>query len=416
MKIAFVGLTHLGLNYLSAAAFKKFEVTGFDSKNRIENYKNLNIEYDEPGLKNSIKNNFNKIKFSSDFEILNKFDLIFISQDIPTNNLGESSYIEINKLITKVKKFANKKSILIILSQVQPGFTRKIQLDHNRLYYQVETLIFGNSLERAMYPERIIVGSLNSNKKIEKKYLKYLKSFKCPILKMNYESAEFAKISINLFLASSITTSNMLNSLSKKIGAKWAEIVPALKLDKRIGQFAYIKPGLGISGGNLERDMNFVSKILSNDKKNYSVINSFIEHSKFMKNWTLKILNREIKKKNFSRKKIVLGVLGLSYKPNTNSIKNSPAIDLIKKFKKNTILVCDPTVILKEKFNNVTQFKNYEEIIKKSDIIIIMTPWNKFKSINKIKFTSKQIVVDPYSFINNYKNLNFKNYFSIESK
>ena len=233
---------------------------------------------------------------------------------------------------------------------------------------------------------------------------------------MNYESAEFAKISINLFLASSITTSNMLNSLSKKIGAKWAEIVPALKLDKRIGQFAYIKPGLGISGGNLERDMNFVSKILSKDKKNYSVINSFIEHSKFMKNWTLKILNREIKKKNLSRKKIVLGVLGLAYKPNTNSIKNSPAIDLIKKFKKNTILACDPTVILKEKFNNVTQLKNYEEIIKKSDIVIIMTPWNKFKSINKIKFTSKQIVVDPYSFINNYKNLNFKNYFSIESK
>ena len=73
---------------------------------------------------------------------------------------------------------------------------------------------------------------------------------------MRYESAEFAKISINTCLSSSVTTANVLAELCEKIGADWSEIVPALKMDKRIGQHAYIKPGLGISGGNLERDLN----------------------------------------------------------------------------------------------------------------------------------------------------------------
>ena len=72
---------------------------------------------------------------------------------------------------------------------------------------------------------------------------------------MRYESAELAKISINMCLVASVTTANTLAELCEKIGADWSEIVPALKLDKRIGQYAYLAPGLGIAGGNLERDL-----------------------------------------------------------------------------------------------------------------------------------------------------------------
>ena len=72
---------------------------------------------------------------------------------------------------------------------------------------------------------------------------------------MNYESAELAKISINIFLISSVTSTNILSEISENIGANWSDVSNALKLDKRIGKYAYLKPGLGISGGNLERDL-----------------------------------------------------------------------------------------------------------------------------------------------------------------
>ena len=72
---------------------------------------------------------------------------------------------------------------------------------------------------------------------------------------MSYESAELTKISINLFLISSVTTTNTITSLCEKIGADWNDIIPSLRMDKRIGRHAYLRSGLGISGGNLERDL-----------------------------------------------------------------------------------------------------------------------------------------------------------------
>ena len=83
---------------------------------------------------------------------------------------------------------------------------------------------------------------------------------------MKYESAELTKISINLLLASSITTTNMLAQACEKVSADWHEIIPALKLDQRIGKKAYIKPGLGISGGNIERDIYSVGEIFKKRK------------------------------------------------------------------------------------------------------------------------------------------------------
>ena len=89
---------------------------------------------------------------------------------------------------------------------------------------------------------------------------------------MNYESAELAKISINIFLISSVTSTNILSEISENIGANWSDVSNALKLDKRIGKYAYLKPGLGISGGNLERDLETFRNLLKFNKvyENYS--------------------------------------------------------------------------------------------------------------------------------------------------
>jgi len=100
-----------------------------------------------------------------------------------------------------------------------------------------------------MEPERFIVGSPGPEAPLPRPTRAWLSAFGARRWSWRYESAELAKIAINLFLVSSVSTTNMLAELCEAIGADWTEIAPALRLDKRIGPHAYLSPGLGISGG-----------------------------------------------------------------------------------------------------------------------------------------------------------------------
>ena len=327
IKIGFVGLTHLGLNYLAATVQKNYSVIGVDTNEKIIKRLNKNIiDHREPNLKKLITKNKKKILFTSQFKYLSTCQIIFISQDVSTDEKGQSDLKSLRKLIDKTITKIIKKSIFVILSQMKPGFVRSINFPKSRLYYQVETLVFGNAINRALFPERVIIGCDNKLKKINPIYLKYLKKFSCPIIKMNFESAEVAKIAINLLLASSVTTSNILSELCEKVSADWQDVIPALRLDKRIGKFSYIKSGLGIAGGNIERDIVTAKNLLKKNEPPSLILNDILGNSDYMKNWVKRLL---IKKKFLNEKKINIGVVGVTYKENTNSIKNSPALKLI---------------------------------------------------------------------------------------
>src|SRR5262249_28035441 len=174
-----------------------------------------------------------------------------------------SCLVPLDQLVDRVIGPVWRGAVLVILSQVQPGYTRALRqrLDdvlgckEISLYYQVETLVFGRAVERALKPERFMVGCGDPARPLPASYQELLAAFGCPILPMCYESAELSKIAINVFLTASVTATNTLAEICEHIGADWAEIVPALRLDKRIGPFAYLSPGLGLAGGNLERDL-----------------------------------------------------------------------------------------------------------------------------------------------------------------
>ena len=396
--IGFAGLNHLGLNTLAAAASKGYFVVGFhDNFKKISDLKKGNINLKEPGLKRLVQKHKKKINLSSNIKSLSSCDIIYISLDVPTNSSGKSNLVILNNLINKIKKVINKKVILVILSQVPPGFTRKIKWNKKKLFYQVETLVFGNAIKRALYPERIIIGCYKPRTLLQKKLNNYLKSFNCPILPMKYESAELTKISINAYLASTITVSNTLSEICEKIGADWSEIIPALKMDKRIGKYAYLNPGLGLSGGNLERDISTIIKYAKKYKTNYDSIKSWVSNSKYRKKWVWNTFHKLVLKKN---KKPNICVLGLTYKENTNSIKNSTSIHFIKRLKKyKKIVVYDPGLV-NNSINYPVKFaRNLIEAIKGSDVLLILTPWKQFKTLkpaNLSKYMKGRIVIDPY--------------------
>ena len=192
-----------------------------------------------------------------------------------------------------------------------------------------------------MYPERYIIGRDNTAREIPSSYKTFLDAFGCPLLPMQYESAELAKISINCCLVGMISVANTLAEMCEHIGADWGEIVPALKLDKRIGPSAYLTPGLGLAGGNLERDLATVCRLAGEHGTDAGVVQSWIQNSRYRKDWTLGVLHSSVLGRGTS---IRLGILGLAYKEDTHSTKNSPSLALIAHLKDWPIQVYDPVV------------------------------------------------------------------------
>ena len=299
------------------------------------------------------------------------------------------------------------------MSQVKPGFTDSIKWNKKNLYYQVETLIFGEAVNRALKPEQFIIGTTDN--KINKKYLKFLKSYKSKIHIMNYKSAELAKISINLYLISSLSFTNSLAELCEKIDADWSKIRPVLKQDKRIGKYAYLNPGLGVLSGNLQRDLQSYKKILSENDCNLAIPKAWQKNSNYRKNWIKNLLNNELK--YFLKKNI--GVYGLTYKKNITILKNSPTISLIKEFKKTNFNVYDPKVITKNfGFKNALIYSDLVKFLKASDLLIILTDWDQIKNCKYnilLNYKGKKII-DPYRAIQSKKLIESKKIYSLANK
>jgi UDPglucose 6-dehydrogenase len=400
--IGFVGMTHLGLVSGISATEKGFRVICFDQdadKVRALNEGILSVS--EPHLDELIIKNKSQISFTDEVANLKKCDVLYVAPDIATDDFGKSNLAPIDFLLNLTYDAARDDAVIVVLSQVPPGFSRARVRHGKTLYYQVETLIFGRAVERALYPERYIVGCANPAKELPEPYKKILEAYNCPILKMRYESAELAKISINMCLVASVSTANILAEICENIGADWSEIIPALKLDKRIGQYSYLNPGLGISGGNLERDLATVCRLGDEHGTDTNTVRAWNENSYYRKNWPFRTLYREVLSKINNP---VIAILGLAYKENTHSVKNSPAILLLESLKPYKTRLYDPVVSI----DMVAEVKSYFakdslDACEGADVLIIMTPWDEFRNLNisdVANALSGKIVIDPYKVFN----------------
>jgi len=396
--IGFAGMTHLGINSAAAAAGQGFETVCFDADAAlIAQLQSGKLPVVEPGLPELLEQNKSRITYTADVAGLKRCGVVYIAADVPTDDQGQSDLSGIRALIDAVVSGLGGDAILVILCQVPPGFTRSLALPKERLYYQVETLIFGRAVERAMHPERFIVGCAGPDLPLPQSLHAFLSAFGCPILPMRYESAELAKISINCCLVASVTVANTLAELCERIGADWSEIAPALKLDKRIGPQAYLGPGLGLAGGNLERDLATVCRLADAHGTDAGAVRAWMANSGHRRDWALRTLHGEVLAAN---PKAVIGVLGLAYKENTHSIKNSPSLALIAQLKPWRIRVYDPVVPASSAVHpDVTGCASALEAAQGVDVLVVMTPWPVFRDLKADQLAramAGRTVIDPF--------------------
>ncbi len=386
--VGFAGMTHLGLNSAAAAAARGFAVVAYHPASRPAVV--------EPGLDECLQQHAGRLQFTASLDALSRCDLVYIAADVPTDDADRSDLEPIRGLIDSVTRVLGSNAVLVVLCQVPPGFTRSLELAPGRLYYQVETLVFGRALDRALNPERFIVGCADPSAPLPNSLENYLRAFDCPILPMRYESAELAKIAINCCLVSSISVANTLAELCEGIGANWSEIVPALKLDKRIGQHAYLAPGLGIAGGNLERDLATVIRFAGELKTDAGVVKAWLANSRHRRDWAARTITKLLLQKN---RQAVVAIWGLAYKENTDSTKNSPSLATIEQLGGAQLRLHDPVV----KIEKGERFETALDAARGADALMILTPWPQYREIgcaDIAKAMRGRIVLDPHAVLN----------------
>src|SRR3954453_9993565 len=193
--IGFVGLSHLGLIYSLATAAKGFDVVAYHPDAALTTRCAAGkFPIEEPGFGDLFDQHRARIRYTSDEIALAGCGLVFYSLDVATNERNESDPGPLTEVIRATAPKLSPGTIAVVLSQVSPGYTRQLRTELRELspadfYYQVETLIFGRAVERAMQPERFIVGAHDPNQSLPAPLQTWHASFKCPVLVMGLESA-----------------------------------------------------------------------------------------------------------------------------------------------------------------------------------------------------------------------------------
>jgi UDPglucose 6-dehydrogenase len=396
VKVGFVGVSHLGQVYsaVTAAAGMDVLLFGDDPSYMVELSQRPTIS--EPGLDELWQATSNQRVCSTDISDCLACDLIFISHDIPTDEHSQSDSSVVGDLASRLFEALGAATIpIVILSQLAPGSTRRIAAGRQYVSYQVETLVFGQAVERAQYPERFIIGVGDESLKIDSRHNQWLGSFGAPVHVMSYESAELAKIAINLFLAASVSTTNSLAELARAIGADWDDIAPTLLADRRIGPHAYLTPGLGLAGGNIERDLATFTNLAAVHRVRSEVVESFFRSSQYHRDWVRRQLD------GLSPSDLIgVAVLGLAYKPNTASTKNSASLAILEQLSGTDVRLHDPVARLDEVPPRVAQVASWQEAVRGCTLLIVMTQWSEYACIEAEELRdlmNGKVIIDPHA-------------------
>ena len=396
MKLCMIGTGYVGL--VSGVCFSDLgnEVVCVDKDiNKINLLKRGKIPIYEPGLSElAIKNYKNKrLTFSSDLKTsVRNSDIIFICVGTPTKKNGSSADLsqvfsvakELSSLINKFKIIITKSTVPVTTGdEIEKIIAKKNNKKKFSVVSNPEFLREGEAIRDFIFPDRIVIGTN------DKKSNKILKNLYSPLISKGAQyvstsrrAAELIKYASNAFLATKITFINEVANLCEKTGINIEDISIGMGLDKRIGS-RFLRAGPAYGGSCFPKDTKAIISTADKFKINLSVIKSVVKsnenRSNILLNRVYAILKRRVKNKKIT-------FLGVTFKANTDDMRDSSSLTMIPALSKKGALVkyYDPTGSKKEfeKIKNVSYADSIKKSLEKSDLVIIHTEWNDFKSIN----------------------------------
>ena len=408
MKLCMIGTGYVGL--VSGVCFSDLgnDVICVDKdKKKINDLKKGIVPIYEPGLEELVLKNYNnkRLNFSTDLQgSIKKSDIIFLCVGTPTKknaNGADLSQIfsaakEISKSINKFKIIITKSTVPVTTGDaIEKILLKKVKKNKFSIVSNPEFLREGEAIRDFIYPDRVVIGSNDAkSKKILKNLYTPLISKGAKFISTNRRAAELIKYASNAYLATKITFINEIANLCEKTDIDVEDISIGIGLDKRIGS-RFLRAGPAYGGSCFPKDTKAIVTTADKFKTDLSVIKSVIKsnssRSKLLLRKISEILNKKIKNKRIC-------FLGVTFKANTDDMRDSPSLEMIPYLSKNgaKIRYYDPTGIKKEfdKIKNVSFSNSISHAVKDSDLVILHTEWNDFKSINFKKIpTSKNLKI-----------------------
>ena len=396
-----MNITMLGTGYVGLVSGTCFSEFGFDvccvdkDKDKINNLKNDIIPIYEPGLQNLVKKNKNsgRLSFSNDIDQnIKKADIVFIAVGTPSRRGdGHADLTYVYEAAEKIAKNLDGYTVIVNKSTVPVGTGAEVKniikkINPDALFDVVsnpEFLREGNAIEDFMRPDRVVVGiETEKAKQLMSIIYKPLYLIETPILFTDLNTAELIKYSANAFLAVKISYINQMSDLCEKVGADVHDVAKGIGLDKRIGS-KFLHPGPGYGGSCFPKDTLALVQTAKEYDLNLSLVETVVQYNKQRKSdMADKII--EAFNNNCQNKKI--SILGLSFKPETDDMRDSPSLDIIPILKEKgfDISVFDPVAMdeAKKLLKNIEFSNNIEECLQDSDGLVILTEWNEFRGLS----------------------------------
>ena len=429
MKIAVIGLGFVGLTLSSVLASKGITTVGIDlDKEKCSKIANGVPTFFEPNLKETLKKALKKNLLITDkLSSIHDCDFIFVTVGTPQKKNGEIDLSFIKIVVRSIGKLISKnknKPIILVKSTVIPGTMKDVILpilEKNSkkkagkdfgLISNPEFLQEGNAIQDTIKPHTVVLGGYKT--KFMKKTEKFFSRFNpnVPIIITNHQTAEMIKYANNSFLATKISFINQIANICQAIpDTNIDDIAETIGLDPRIGNL-FLNAGPGYGGSCLPKDMNAIINLSSKIGVKPTLLNAVEKTNKLQINNIMQLIKQNIGKIKGKR----ITILGVAFKPDTDDIRDSTGIELVRRLMKlgANVTIHDPKALdnARKIFHNNAEYTTaVSSALKNCQCAIIMTKWKEYEKINNktIQQMNKKFIIDSRRILSN-KNLDAKYY------
>ncbi len=409
MHIGVIGMGYVGL--VTAACFAEFgvSVTCIDKdKKKLRPLKEGHIPFYEPGLEELVLRNIKegRLTFSIDIaDVVRSSLVIFIAVGTPPRGDGSADLKYVEEVAREIASNLDGYKVIVTKSTVPVGTGDRIRkiVSKNlkeRVDFDIasnpEFLREGSAIEDFMRPNRVVIGA-NSQQAVAimKDLYKPLYLIETPFVITNIKTAELIKYASNSFLAAKISFINEIATLCEKVGADVHMVAKGMGLDQRIGP-KFLHPGPGYGGSCLPKDTKALLKIAEEHGVELGIVNAAVTANERQ----VESVIRKISEAIGPVKGKTIAILGLSFKPNTDDIREAPSLNIIRKLiqEKARIKAYDPVSMKNANsiLPEITYCKDPYEAVKDANALVIVTEWNQFRNLELDRL--KRLLKEPYFF------------------
>lgn len=400
MNIAVAGLWHLGTVTAACVAAAGHTVTAYDDNaETVQRLREGKLPVAEPGLDRMIQEETaqRRLRFTPNPSDLAGNEVLWVCWDTPVDVDDNADVEFVVQRVLALLPYLDDKALVLVSSQLPVGTTARLEAA-SRLHfaYSPENLRLGKAIEVFQRPDRIVAGVRTPEDR--KRLSGIFEAFTDRVEWMSVESAEMTKHALNAFLATSVSFINEISTLCEKTGADAIDVARGLKTDVRVGPRAYLHPGAAFAGGTLARDIAFLLALGDRSGTPTPLLAGAQQSNSHHKEWAL---SRVVEELGDVRGKTI-AVLGLTYKPGTNTLRRSSAVEFCRSLVQRGARIrgYDPALqsLPEEAAGLLDLATSARDALSGADAVLISGAWPEFQDLAASDFIQRMrspVILDP---------------------